>query len=241
LPANAALPSGFSAGRKGGDGKIEIYPDRRAIDLGALDGKSHPIAWVRDGIEAFMIHVQGSAAIKLASGDIVRLTYAGRNGHPYTSIGNILIDCGEVPLPEMSLAKLKKWVRDNGQEAGEKGRQLLQCNASYIFFTLDKSTGRATGPIGGAGVPLTPLRSIAVDRTVWPYGLPFWIDVRIPWPIEGGSERHIRQLMIAQDTGSAILGSARADIFVGAGDEAGEIAGRIRHNGRMIVFLPRAI
>jgi membrane-bound lytic murein transglycosylase A len=233
-----ASSAGITSGRRKEDGNLEPYPDRRSISLGALGHHSRAIAWVRDGIEAFMIHVQGSAALRLGNGQIIRLSYAGRNGHPYTSIGKLLVDSGQVALAEMSLARLKRWVRDNGQNPGEKGRELLLHNASYIFFELDNSRSRSLGPIGGSGVPLTPLRSIAVDRNIWSYGLPFWIDASLPWREPKGVETPFRRLMIAQDTGSAIIGPSRADIYFGSGEDAGTLAGSIRHRGRMIVFLP---
>ena len=125
----------------------------------------------------------------------------------------------------MSLARLKAWLRANGLQPGEKGRAILQRNRSYVFFRLEADSDPALGPIGGAGIALTPLRSIAIDRTIWSYGLPFWIDAELPWEREAVSP--FRRLMIAHDTGSAILGPARADIFFGGGEAAGTRAGAI--------------
>jgi membrane-bound lytic murein transglycosylase A len=136
----------------------------------------------------------------------------------------------------MSLARLKQWIRDHGQGPSEPGGALMQRNQSYIFFGLEKSLGLDQGPVGGAGLSLSPLRSIAVDRSIWPYGLPVWIEAEIPW--RSASPTAFTRLMIAQDTGSAILGPARADIFFGSGDDAGARAGDIRHAGEFIVFLP---
>ena len=194
-----------------------------------------PLDYVRDPIEAFMIQVQGSATLRVGD-DLVRMTYAGRNGRPYTSIGRILIERGDIAQPDMALARLKQWVRDNGQAPGEAGRALLWRNESFVFFAIDQTPARRVGPIGAAGVPLRPMRSIAVDRSVWPYGLPFWIVADLPWA--GPSPSPCRRLMVAQDTGSAIIGQARADLYIGAGDQAGVIAGNIRHPADFLVLLP---
>lgn len=214
-----------------------VLPTREEIDKGALAQRTHPVVWVRDGIEAFMIHVQGSARIRLSDGRLLRLAYAGRNGHPYTSIGKILVDTGAIAAADMSLARLKQWVRDNGQNEGEAGRTLLRSNRSYVFYKAIDNLTEDQGPIGGEGVELTPLRSIAVDRGLWHYGLPFWIDADLP--DAHGRSKPFRRLMIAQDTGTAIVGAARADIFYGTGDKAGALAGDIRHTGDFYVLLPR--
>jgi len=214
----------------------EPYPDRAAIEAGAIAGQARPIVWLRDAIEVFLIQVQGSARVRLADGSLLRLVYAGRNGQPYTSIGHLLIEAGEIAEADMSLARLKAWVRDHGQEPGEPGRTLMQRNRSYVFFARDEELDPAAGPIGGQGVSLTPLRSIAIDRTIWPYSLPVWIAADLPW--RSASASPLRRLMVAQDTGSAIIGPARADIFFGAGDDAGARAGDIRNVGDFVVFLP---
>lgn len=213
------------------------YPDRAAIEAGAIAARAAPLVWLRDPIKVFLVQVQGSAQVRLADGGLLRLVYAGRNGHPYTSIGRLLIEAGEIAEADMSLARLKTWVRDHGQEPGDAGQTLMQRNKSYVFFARDADLDPAKGPIGGQGVSLTPLRSIAVDRTIWPYGLPVWIAANLPWASATASP--FRRLMIAQDTGSAIVGPARADIFFGAGDDAGARAGDIRGGGEFIVFLPK--
>jgi membrane-bound lytic murein transglycosylase A len=167
---------------------------------------------------------------------MLRLSYAGRNGWPYTSIGRILVEEAHIPAAEMSLARLKDWIRENGQEIGQPGRALMQRNRSYVFFQAEETAGGTYGPRGAQGVSLSPWRSIAVDRAIWPYGLPFWLDAELPW--HEPRPTPFRRLMIAQDTGSAIVGPKRADIYVGSGDEAGRIAGGFRHHGEMIVLLP---
>ena len=167
-----------------------------------------------------------------------RLVYAGRNGLPYTSIGKVLVEKLHVPPAEMGLARLKAWIRDHGQGSGEAGTLLMQANRSYIFFAFDETLPAAAGPIGGSGVSLTTLRSLAVDRTRWAYGLPMYVDADLPWQSETPSP--FRRLMIAQDTGSAIVGAARADIFFGTGDAAARQAGAIRHPGTLYVLWPQA-
>jgi membrane-bound lytic murein transglycosylase A len=185
----------------------------------------------------FSMQVQGSARLRFPDGAAALLTYDGRNGHPYASIGRLLVERGVVSAQAMSLETLKAAVRAMGQGQGEAGRLLMQENRSYVFFRLDMSPERRSGPIGGQGCVLTPMRSIAVDRALWSYGLPFWISSRLPW--EGKAATRFERLMIAQDTGSAILGPARADLYFGVGARAGALAGRVRHGADVVVFLPR--
>ncbi|HEY8070881.1 MAG TPA: MltA domain-containing protein, partial [Methylocystis sp.] len=179
----------------------------------------------------------GSARLRFPDGSAVALTYDGRNGHPYTSVGRLLIERGFVSEALMSLGVLKQRLRDLGLGPGQTGRLLVQENKSYVFFRIDASPTRALGPIGGQGCALTPLRSIAVDRGLWSYGLPFWISARIPW--RGERADPFARLMIAQDTGSAILGESRADIYFGSGASAGALAGGVRHGADLVVLLPR--
>ena len=231
------VPADHSAARSESDGSLTIYPDRAALEDFALTGEARPVVWLRDWTEVFLIQVQGSAGVRLPDGTELRLVYAGRNGHPYTSIGRILIDAGRIVETAMSLNTLKAWLRDHGQAVGQEGRRIMQRNGSYIFFRGEPVQNEA-GPTGGAGLPLTALRSIAVDRTLWSYGLPFWITTREPVPGFGASP--LRSLFIAQDTGSAILGAARADLFLGSGDEAGRCAGLVRHAASFTALVPRA-
>lgn len=219
-------------------GEVSPYPDRAAIEAGALEGHAKPLVWLRDRVEVFLAQVQGSARVRLADGRRLRLVYAGRNGHPYTSIGRLLIESGAIAEANMSLAALKAWIRAHGQNPGDAGLELMQRNRSYVFFALDEDGDPTCGPIGGEGVSLTALRSIAVDRTIWSYGLPFWIAADLPW--QGPSLSPFRRLMIAQDTGAAITGPARVDIFFGSGDDAGARAGDIRHRAEIAVLLPAA-
>ena len=229
-----ARPDGFE--RLGPADAARPCPPRAAIEADAAAGLYPAIVWLRDWVEVFLIQVQGSARVTLADGDMLRLVYDGRNGQPYTPIGRILVQTGEIAASAMTLDRLKGWIRSHGQQEGEPGRTLMQRNRSFVFFRAEPAPP-TEGPIGGAGVPLTLFRSIAVDRTIWPYGLPFWIDADLPW--RSAEPSAFRRLMVAQDTGSAILGPARADLFFGSGDEAGRRAGDIRHPGRFTVLLPR--
>ncbi len=228
-PPPAGFPKDMSGARRLSDGSFVPYADRAQIEAERRD----PIVWVRDAVEAFLIQVQGSAQIEFPDRSRARLAYDGRNGLPYTSIGKILIEAGEIAENDMSLASLKAWLRRDSA----RGLDVMRRNRSFVFFELVEDFDPDLGPVAGAGVPLTPLRSIAIDRTMWAYGLPFWIDAELPW--EDETPRPFRRLMIAQDTGSAIVGAARADLFFGSGDAAGARAGAIRHPAEFVVLLPR--
>ncbi len=234
--APSQTPKGFppdvSGARRRRDGSLAPYDDRAAIER----ERRNPIVWLRDAVEAFLIQVQGSAQVEFPDGRRARLAYDGRNGLPYTSIGRILMEAGDIAESAMSLATLKAWLRAAGLGEGERGLALMRRNRSFVFFRLIENFDPESGPVAGAGVSLTPLRSIAVDRAFWAYGLPFWIDAELPW--SGETPRPFRRLTIAQDTGSAIVGPARADIFFGSGDAAGVRAGAIRHPGAFVVLLP---
>ncbi|PWB84529.1 MAG: transglycosylase [Methylocystaceae bacterium] len=227
----------LTGARRLSDGSLAPFPDRRAIEEHDGFEQRPPIAYVRDPVELFLMQVQGSARLRLADGGELTLTYDGRNSRPYTSIGRLLVERGLVPAEAMSLETLMATVRAMGQEPGAPGARLMQENRSYVFFRADASQERRSGPIGGQGCALTPFRSIAVDRSLWSYGLPFFITADLPW--RGVAETRFERLMIAQDTGSAIVGAARADLFFGSGEGAGHLAGRVRHAGEFVVLLPR--
>jgi membrane-bound lytic murein transglycosylase A len=227
----------FSAARRP-DGRHEAYPDRAQIEAGALGDRAMPLAYLRDKVDVFFAQVQGSARIALPDGGALRLTYAGRNGHPYTSIGKTLIEMGELAADDVDMDRVKAWIRAKEQGKDEAGSALMLRNKSYVFFAENTALGPTDGPIGGAGLSLKPLRSIAIDRQIWSYGVPFWLAADLPWESEAATP--FNRLMIASDTGSAILGAARADIFFGSGDEAGARAGTIRHPCDFAVLLPRA-
>jgi membrane-bound lytic murein transglycosylase A len=234
------LDPSFSAAQRLPGGGYAPYPERAQIEAGAIAAHTRPILWLRDRLEVFLVQVQGSARVALPDGRVCRLVYAGRNGQPYSSLGRILIEMGEVPAQEMGMARLKAWIHAHGMRPGDAGYALMLRNKSYVFFALDlEPADEAEGPVGGAGIRLSTLRSIAIDRRLWSYGLPFWIAADLPWQGVGSAPMPFHRLMIAQDTGSAILGPARADIFFGTGDLAGMRAGEIRHNCDFVVLLPR--
>ena len=237
IPQGETLPGvdpGLQAARRKEGGGFEAYPDRAAIEGGALGAGARPVAWLREPGQAFIIQVQGSARLRLPDGRTLRVAYAGRNGHPYTSIGRILVEEGRIARDEMSLARLMGWLAANPKEA----RALMWRNRSFIFFRIAYELDPGDGPIGGAGHPLTGGRSLAVDRGLWSYGLPVWLEGELP--LADGASEPLRRLMIAQDTGSAIVGPARGDFYFGSGDEAGVRAGLLRHPVRFVVLWPRA-
>jgi membrane-bound lytic murein transglycosylase A len=225
--------AGLAAMRRREDGRLEPYPDRAAIETGALGARGRPVVFLRDPVDAFIVHVQGSARIRLPGGDVVRVAYAGRNGWPYTSIGRLLAEREGIPPADLNLAGLTRWLRAHP----ERGRDLMRENRSFIFFRRADELAPADGPIGAMGVPLMAGRSLAVDRTLWPYGTPVWLEGEIP--DVRGQPTPLRRLLAAHDTGTAIVGPARGDLFVGSGPEAGTIAGAIRHPIRFVVLRPR--
>jgi membrane-bound lytic murein transglycosylase A len=208
------------------------YFTREEIEAGAIAGRGLELLYVEDMVELFYMQVQGSGLVHFEDGSRVRLTYAGKNGHPYTSIGKLLIERGEVPAEAMSMRAVKAWLHADRK----RGRALMVENKSYVFFRdLGAEEGR-NGPLGAQGVPLTPERSLAVDPSVIPLGSPILV-VADNLPNSGG--KHFVRLMIAQDVGSAIKGIGRGDIFWGTGEAAGAIAGRTRHLAWFFMLLPK--
>jgi len=230
-----SFPNRGPAFRRTNDGKLVPYYDRGEIEDGALDGQHLEICWLKDPFAALTIQIQGSARVRLEDGLIMRVNYAAHNGRPYTPIGRILIERGLVPREEMSLDRIRQWMRDNPDET----KELRRNNQGFVFFRI-AGLADESEPAGGEGVRLTPGRSIAVDRPLHLYGTPFFIEAELP--INGAAAKTPwRRLTIAQDTGSAIVGPARADIYFGAGDDAGRIAGRVRHGARVAMLVPRAL
>jgi membrane-bound lytic murein transglycosylase A len=209
----------------------EPAPDRAAIEAGLFAGRGLELVWMNP-IDAFFTHIQGSARIRLPDNSMVRVNFAGRNGYPFTPVGRALVEKKILTREQANMQSIRAWLEAHPKLAPS----LMQENKSYIFFRFDKGRPEAEGPIGAQRVPLTAGRSIAVDDTIWPYGLPVWIDAILP---SSKGETRVRRLMIAQDTGAAIRGPGRADIYVGSGPEAGRIAGRIRHTGHFIVLVPK--
>lgn len=221
--------------RRDGTGALVSYFDRAAIEDGALEGRGLEICWLKDPIDAFFMQIQGSARVRLQDGSVLRLNYAAHNGYPYTPVGRILVDQGQVPREEMSMDRIRQWMQANPDGAKELRRQ----NRSFVFFREAKLQPGEEA-VGGQGIPLAAGRSVAVDRKLHAYGTPFWIEAELPLRAVQSTDR-FRRLMIAQDTGSAIVGPARADIYFGAGTEAGTVSGRIRHPGRFVMLVPRSV
>jgi membrane-bound lytic murein transglycosylase A len=216
-------------------GKYVPYFDREAIEDGALATRNLEICYLKDSNDVLFIQIQGSARIRLEDGEVLRVNYDAHNGHPYTPVGRILIERNIIPREEMSMDRIRKWMAENPEGAKELRRQ----NKSYVFFRI---TGLADHEEarGAQGVPLTAARSIAVDRSLHVYGTPFFISGDLPTNGDATNAKFGR-LMIAQDTGSAIVGPARADIYFGAGEEAGRVAGRIKNPAQFVMLMPNAL
>jgi membrane-bound lytic murein transglycosylase A len=216
------------------DGQFIPYYSRAEIDHGALAGLGLELLWVDDPIDRFFLQIQGSGQVRLDDGSVVRVGYAAQNGHPYHAIGRDLIEIGALSPDDVSLQTIRAWLLAHPDEAAT----IMSRNRSYIFFEEHPELSPDDGPLGTEGVPLTAGRSLAVDVRYIPLGAPVWLSTTAPWP-EG--EGPLRRLLIAQDTGGAIRGIVRGDVFWGAGQQAGTIAGRMKSGGRYALFLPRSL
>ena len=216
------------------DSRLVPYYSRAAIDAGALEGRDLELLWVDDPIDKFFLQIQGSGQVVLEDGSRVRVGYAGQNGHPYRAIGRDLIERGVLTPEEVSMQAIRAWLESHPDEA----QDLMVENRSYIFFTERPTLGPDDGPLGAQGVPLTAGRSLAVDPRYVPLGAPVWLETEAPWP-EG--MRPFHHLMVAQDTGGAIKGMVRGDVFFGTGERAAATAGRMKSEGRLVVLLPRSL
>jgi len=212
-----------TAGRVVG-GALVPYPSRAEIERGALDNSRLALFWVADPVDAFFLQVQGSGKVRLPDGTVVGVGYDGQNGRPYVSIGKLLIERGELTREQVSLDAIRAWIRAHGQE----GRALLDANPSYVFF---RAIAGPT-PVGAEGVVLTAGRSLAVDPAFLPLGVPLWLDVV-------NDDVPLRRLVIAQDTGGAVRGPVRGDLYWGSGREAEHAAGSMKAHGRYFLLLPR--
>ncbi len=216
-------------GRIIGNRVVPFY-DRAEIDNGGNPLFGQELFWVKDPVDLFFLHIQGSGRIRLPDGERVMVNYANQNGHPYRSIGKLLLDRKAMTRDQMSMQNIRRWVKENP----EAGQRLLAENPSYVFFR--ELSAEFTSPPGALGVPLTALRSLAVDPHTIPLGAPVFLSTTFP-----GSNDPLQQLMVAQDTGGAIKGQVRADFFWGMGNDAGKIAGRMKQDGRLWVLLPKDI
>src|SRR6478752_1877998 len=215
--------------------KVFADLDRTKIEDGALAGKNLEICYVKNSIDAFFAQIQGSTRVKLDSGKLLRLNYVASNGMPYTPVGKFLIDRGIVSKEEMSMDKIREFMETNPEE----GKELRRKNRSFVFFQ-ETPLGTHDECIGAQGVPLTPGRSLAVDKRIHIYGTPIWVEAELPIDSEK-PETRFRRLLFAQDTGSAIVGPARADIYFGHGEEISHIAGRIKQHGQFVMLAPRSV
>jgi membrane-bound lytic murein transglycosylase A len=231
----AGLPNKGQVFRKIGRRKLVPYYDRAEIEDGAIAGRGLEICWLKNQTDLVFAQIQGSARVHLEDDSTIRINYDAHNGYPYTAVGRVLIDRGIIPKEQMSMQKIREWMDQNPDGAKELRRQ----NRSYVFFREVQLSDKDEA-VGAQGVPLTPGRSIAVDKALHVYGTPFFIEGELPIESEQ-SKTPFRRLMVAQDTGSAITGPARADIYYGAGAQAGRVSGRFRHNMRFVILVPKSL
>jgi membrane-bound lytic murein transglycosylase A len=230
-----SLPNKGQVFRKIGRRKLVPYYDRGEIEDGAISGRGLEICWLKSQTDLLFSQIQGSARVRLEDGSTIRINYDAHNGYPYTAVGRILIDRGIIPKEQMSMQKIREWMDQNPDGAKELRRQ----NRAYVFFR-EVNLSDKDEAVGAQGVPLTPGRSIAVDKALHVYGTPFFIEGELPIESEV-SKTPFHRLMIAQDTGSAIVGPARADLYFGAGVEAGKVSGRLRHNMHFVMLVPKSL
>jgi membrane-bound lytic murein transglycosylase A len=208
-------------------GQLKPYEDRAGIEDGKLPrAQDIPLLWVNDAADAFFLQIQGSGVVVLPSGQTVRVGYDGQNGHPYTAIGKILIDRGELTKETVSMQAIREWMRGHPSEA----KDLMRANKSYVFFRRLETDG----PVGAQGVVLTAERSLAIDPVFLSYGLPVYLDIESPVQ----SDARIQRLVVTQDTGGAIKGPVRGDVFWGYGEQAASIAGVMKSKGQAWVLAP---
>jgi membrane-bound lytic murein transglycosylase A len=204
-------------------------PTRAEIEDGALAGRGLELLWVDDPIDAFFLQIQGSGRVRLKEGGTVRVGYDGQNGRPYVPVGRLLIERGVIPRDKLTMAAIRSWMKRDPVA----GAALRREDPSYVFFREVKGDG----PIGAEGAALSAERSIAVDRVFVALGIPVWLEADERF----ASADSVRRLMVAQDTGGAIKGPVRGDVFWGTGEAAGSRAGVMNASGRYYLLLPRAI
>ncbi len=212
------------------DGRLEPYPDRAAIEGGALAGQDLELLYLQGRQALFFLQLQGSGRVVLPDGQVVRLVYAGSNGRPYTPIGRLLVQRGALAADGVSMASIRAWLDAHPGAADA----VMDANQDYVFFRTDPDAGPGDGPPGTLGVSLVPGRSAAVDRQAVPLGAPLWVSSVDP--VDGTP---LRRLVLAQDTGTDIRGIGRTDLFFGWGEAAEQRAGRMQGEGREYVLLPR--
>ncbi|WP_170984229.1 murein transglycosylase A [Rhodoligotrophos defluvii] len=218
------------------NGQARPYWTRQEIEQGALKGRGLELVWLKSWADAFFIHVQGSGRVRLADGQVMRVGFAAKSGHPYTPIGRVLVERGELARDQVSMQSILDWLARHPDQA----RALMWQNKSFIFFRKVEFDRPDLGPPGAQQVQLTPERSLAVDRSYYALGTPIWLDVAVPAGSQGALVP-MRRLMVAQDTGTAIKGQVRGDVFWGAGPRAAQIAGLMQSPGRMTILVPHAV
>jgi membrane-bound lytic murein transglycosylase A len=209
--------------------RVVPYPDRAAIQQGQ-GPRGKELVWVDSATDAFFLQIQGSGRVRLPDGQTIRIAYADQNGHPYRAIGRVLVEAGEMTVEQASGPGLRAWLAAHPDRA----QAVFDANPSFVFFREEPIADPATGPRGALGVPLTAGRSIAIDPRNLPLGAPFFLATVDP------DGRPLQRLVMAQDTGGAIRGPVRADFFVGLGPAAGDVAGRMRSDGRLWLLWPKA-
>ncbi len=211
------------------------YLTRAEIEQGALKGQNLELLYFKDPVDVFFMQVQGSGRIELPDGEKIRITYDGKNGYPYTSIGKHLIEAGTFTPDTMSLKALAAWLKKDRKRA----EPVMWENKSYVFFRELKGD-EAEGAMGVLSIPLQPGRSLAVDTAYHPIGMPIYV-VSETLTHANAKGAPFQRLMISHDVGSAIKGAERGDIFFGSGDGAAKVAGVTKHPGHFIVFMPKAL
>ncbi|WP_119169390.1 murein transglycosylase A [Algihabitans albus] len=224
----ADLPPERLVGRVEG-GSLVPYHDRTAIETGRLDGLAEPLLWAKDPVDLHILQIQGSGLATLPNGETLRIGFAGSNGQPFVGFGRVMLDRGLVEPGKGSMQDMRAWLKANPASATE----IMRENPRYIFFRRIEGEG----PIGALGVPLTPQRSLAIDPRLLPLGAPIWLATTRPGP----DETPLRRLMVAQDTGSAIVGAVRGDFYWGTGEAALDEAGRMAERGRYWLLLPKTV
>jgi membrane-bound lytic murein transglycosylase A len=233
--AAARQATGLAYGRRIGT-RPAPYHSRKEIETGALAGRDLELVWLTDWADAFFLQIQGSGRVRLEDGSLMRVAFAAKTGLPYTAVGGILANRGDIPRSEVSMQSIRAWMARHPEAA----RELMWQNESYIFFREMPASDPSLGPPGAQQVPLTPRRSLAVDRAFWAFGTPIWLDAEVPSGPDG-EPQPFRRLLIAQDTGSAIKGRVRGDVFWGTGEAAANVAGLMQSPGAMVALLPRAV
>jgi len=230
----ASIDPSYAFARRKADGEIDLYPDRGEIDQGYLTGQGLEIAWAKSKVDVFFAHVQGAARLKYRDGRVERITYSAKAGHPFSAIGRLLIDRRDIDASTVSMQTIRDWLLQNPAKVDP----VLWHNRSYIFFREAAVAGLDQGPIAAAKVPLVAGRSLAVDRLIHTFGFPFFIRSQTLTHLDDG--KPFARTLLALDTGSAIVGPARGDIFTGSGYDAGEQAGTIKHPAQFYILIPRA-